>query len=52
MAQAQIAVEVRRPSRPRLALAMARFMVRRQERRAVRRMLEQRADGLSTGARV
>jgi hypothetical protein len=52
MAQAQIALELHRPARPRLALAVARFRVRRQERRAVRRLLEQRAEGLGTGARI
>jgi hypothetical protein len=52
MAQAQIAVEVRHPARPRLALAVARYRVRRQERRVVRRLMQQRADGLGTGARI
>jgi hypothetical protein len=52
MAQAQIAIELRRPGRPRVALAVARYRLRRQERRAVRRLLEQRAEGLGTGARI
>jgi hypothetical protein len=50
MAQAQIAKE--HPARSRIALAISRYRVRRQERRAVRRLLQQRADGRGTGAHV
>lgn len=52
MAQAQIAIEVRRPAPSRVAMAVARYRTRRLERRAVRRLLQQRADGLGTGARI
>jgi hypothetical protein len=52
MAQAQIAAEVRHPARSRIALAMARYRARRRERRVVRRLLQQRAEGQGTGARI
>jgi hypothetical protein len=52
MAQAQIASELRHPARSRIALAIARYRARRQERRVVRRLLRQRADGQGTGARI
>ena len=52
MTQAQVATEDRRPARSKLALAIARFRARRGERKAVRRLLAQRADGLGTGARM
>ncbi len=52
MAQAQISIGPQRAAPSKVALAVARFRARRQERRAVRRLFQQRADGIGTGVRI